>query len=48
MVVTERMLNLGWFDREGGQVQAFYNVEKPDEIGPDWSVRFQLQLFFPR
>ena len=30
------------------QLQAFYNLEKPDEIGPDWSIRFQLQLLFPR
>jgi hypothetical protein len=30
-----------------GQVQAFYNVAKPD-VGPDWSARVQLQLLFPR
>ncbi len=29
-------------------VQAFYNVAKPDNIGPDWSMRFQLQLLFPQ
>jgi hypothetical protein len=29
------------------QVQAFYNVEKP-EYGPDWSLRVQFQLLFPR
>ena len=23
-------------------------VEKPDDIGPDWSIRFTLQLLFPR
>lgn len=28
------------------QLQAFYNVVKPT-IGPDWSVRAQLQLLFP-
>ena len=27
---------------------GFYNVEKPDDIGPDWSIRFTLQLLFPR
>ena len=27
---------------------GFYNVEKPDDIGPEWSVRFTLQLLFPR
>ncbi len=30
------------------QVQAFYNVEKPDDIGPDWSTRLQLQFMFPK
>jgi hypothetical protein len=30
------------------QMQAFYNVEKPDNIGPDWSLRLQLQLLFPK
>lgn len=30
------------------QFQAFYNVEKPDDIGPEWSTRFQLQLMFPK
>ncbi len=29
------------------QAQAFYNVAKPD-YGPDWSVRFQVQLLFPK
>jgi hypothetical protein len=37
--------------RVGGQpmnfsAQAFYNAVKPT-IGPDWSVRVQLQLLFP-
>ena len=27
---------------------GYYNVEKPDEIGPEWSLRFTLQLLFPR
>lgn len=27
-------------------LQSYYNVVKP-EIGPDWSVRFQIQLLFP-
>lgn len=30
------------------QVQAFYNVEKPDDLGPKWSLRFQLQFMFPK
>jgi hypothetical protein len=29
------------------QVQAFYNVEKPDN-GPDWTLRLQLQFLFPK
>ncbi len=29
-------------------LQGFYNVEKPDDIGPDWSIRFQFQLLFPK
>jgi hypothetical protein len=29
------------------QVQAYYNVEKPDIKG-DWSMRLQLQFMFPR
>jgi len=30
------------------QVQAFYNVESTDSIGPDWTLRFQLQFLFPK
>ena len=29
------------------QVQAFYNVEKPDN-GADWTLRLQLQFLFPK
>ena len=29
------------------QVQAFYNVEKP-EFGSDWGLRLQFQLLFPK
>jgi len=29
------------------QLQAFYNVEKPD-LAADWSLRFQVQLLFPK
>jgi len=28
--------------------QAFYNVEKPDNIGPDWQLRLQFQFLFPK
>ena len=30
------------------QVQAYYNVEKPDDIGPDWTLRLQVQFLFPK
>ncbi|MEM9255906.1 MAG: neuromedin U [Pseudomonadota bacterium] len=29
-------------------LQAFYNIEKPQDLGPDWSIRAQLQLMFPQ
>ena len=29
------------------QIQAFYNVVTPDD-GPDWSLRLQVQLLFPK
>jgi hypothetical protein len=28
-------------------IGAYYNIEKPD-IGPDWSLRFQIALLFPK
>jgi hypothetical protein len=30
------------------QLQGFYNVEKPDDIGPDWTLRFQIQILLPK
>ena len=30
------------------QVQAFYNVEKPDILGPDWTLRLQVQILLPK
>jgi hypothetical protein len=29
-------------------LQAFYNVVKPDIVGPDWTIRFTVQFLFPR
>ena len=29
-------------------LQSFYNIEKPDNIGPEWSIRFAFQLLFPK
>jgi hypothetical protein len=30
------------------QCQAFYNVEKNDVLGPDWTLRLQLQFLLPK
>lgn len=30
------------------QAQAFYNVEKPDNLGPDWTLRLQVQILLPK
>jgi hypothetical protein len=29
------------------QIQACYNVAKPD-FGPNWQIRAQMQLMFPK
>jgi len=29
-------------------IQAYYNVVKPDILGPDWTLRFQIQFLFPK
>jgi len=29
-------------------LQSYYNVEEPDDFGPEWSIRVQLQFLFPR
>lgn len=29
-------------------LQGFYNIVEPDNIGPEWSVRFTFQLLFLR
>ncbi len=31
-----------------GQVQAFYNVVSPDNVGGNWTIRVQLQFLFPK
>ena len=28
-------------------LQAYYNVVHPDNLGPEWEIRFQVQLLFP-
>ena len=30
------------------QLGAYYNVEKPDYVGADWQLRFQIQFLFPK
>lgn len=30
------------------QLQAFYNVEKPEVLGPDWTLRVQVQFLLPK
>jgi len=30
------------------QAQAFVNAEKPDNLGPDWTLRFQVQVLLPK
>ena len=29
-------------------LSTYYNVETPDNGGPDWQVRFQVQFLFPK
>ena len=31
-----------------GQMQAFYNVVSPDNVGGNWTIRVQLQFLFPK
>ena len=41
-----RVFNIGK-QPVNGQLQAFYNIEKPDN-GADWQLRAQLQFLFPK
>jgi len=29
-------------------LQAYYNVAHPENLGPEWTLRFQVQLLFPK
>ncbi len=29
-------------------LQAYYNVVHPDNLGPEWQIRFQVQFLFPK
>lgn len=33
--------------RVNASAQTYYNVEHPD-FGPDWSLRLQMQILFPK
>ena len=35
------------YEQLNQQLQAFYNVATPNN-GPDWQLRFQVQLLFPK
>jgi hypothetical protein len=41
---------LNWFGKLPVNIsaQAFYNVEKPDVIGPRWTLRVQVQTLLPK
>ena len=46
-------LGAGKILRVGGapvntSLHAYYNVEKPDLMGADWQIRFQVQFLFPK
>ena len=43
-----RVFRLGSLPPINSSFQAFYNVVNPDNVGPDWSLRFTLQFLFPR
>jgi len=43
-----RIFRLGSLPPMNTLLQALYNVEKPDNVGPEWSLRLSMQLLFPR
>ena len=43
-----RVFRVGSLPPINSSLQAFYNVENPSNVGPDWSLRFTLQFLFPR
>ena len=43
-----RVFRLGSLPPMNTSLAAYYNVENPKNVGPDWSLRFTLQLLFPR
>jgi len=43
-----RVFRVGSLPPINASLAAFYNVENPSNVGPDWSLRFTLQFLFPR
>jgi hypothetical protein len=43
-----RVFRVGSLPPINASLAAFYNVENPSNIGPDWTLRFTLQFLFPR
>ncbi len=43
-----RVFRVGSLPPMNTSLAAYYNVENPKNVGPDWSLRFTLQLLFPR
>ena len=43
-----RVFRVGSLPPINSSLTAFYNVENPSNVGPDWSLRFTLQFLFPR
>ncbi len=43
-----RVFRLGSLPPMNLSLAAFYNVENPRNVGPDWTLRFTFQLLFPR
>jgi len=43
-----RVFRLGSLPPMNVSLAAFYNVENPRNVGPDWTLRFTFQLLFPR
>jgi hypothetical protein len=43
-----RVFRVGSLPPMNTSLVAFYNVENPRNVGPDWTLRFTLQFLFPR
>ena len=43
-----RVFRVGSLPPINSSLVAFYNVENPSNVGPDWTLRFTIQFLFPR